>query len=293
MDRRTNLAAAGMMSLSMLVFTLNDTLMKLVTEALPLFEAIALRGLLVTAGFALLGLRRGWPQGAAARRDGFLITLRALAEVAATGFFLTALIHMPIANLSAIMQSLPLVVTLGAALYFGEKVSPRQWAAIGAGFAGVLLILRPGGQTFDIWALFGLFSVLAVMVRDLGARALHPETPSWVVACAAALAVTLMGFSGLVFEEWRWPSALAWAYLLGAAGNLFIGYLVSVAVMRQGAVAFVAPFRYTSLLWAILLGAAVFGTFPDLLTLAGAGIVVLSGLYILAHRPQGAAPKGR
>lgn len=278
----------------MLVFTLNDTAMKLVTGELPLFQAIALRGLLVTLGFAVMGtLMGGGPKGAFARPDRPLIALRALAEVAATGFFLTALIHMPIANLSAIMQSLPLMVTLGAALYFGEKVGPGQWAAIGAGFLGVLLILRPGGASFDIWALLGLFSVLAVVVRDLGARALRPETPSWVVAFWAAFAVTLMGLSGLLFESWRWPSLQAWAYLLGAAGNLFIGYLVSVAVMRQGAIAFVAPFRYSSLLWAILLGAAVFGTFPDALTLAGAGVVVLSGLYILASRPQGAAPKGR
>jgi drug/metabolite transporter (DMT)-like permease len=276
-----NLRGALLMNLAMLVFTLNDTCMKAVMQTLPLFQAITLRGLMATAG--LLGIAlvtrqlHLWPGG----RDGRVIIVRSLAELAATILFLAALVHMPLANLSAIMQSLPLAVTLAAALIFGDRIGWRRMLAIGIGFLGVMLIIRPGTEGFDVWSVMGLGAVIAVVIRDLSVRSLSKDTPSMTVAIWAAGSVTLMGIIGVAFESWQPVGAWNLLLLAGAALNLIIGYQTVVMVMRVGDIGVIAPFRYMSLTWAILLGWVIFRTLPDALTLTGSGIVVATGLFTL------------
>ena len=269
------------MNIAMLAFTLNDTCMKLVTQSLPLYQAITLRGALTTAALLLVAAGQGMRLAGLSRGDWQVISLRTAAEVAATVTFLTALLHMPLANLSAIMQSLPLLVTLGAALVFGERLGWRRLLAIAVGLLGVLLIIRPGTAGFDRWSVLGLLSVAAVVLRDLSTRKLSRAVPSTLVAICASLAVTGLGAVGMTFEGWQpmgWAEA---ALILGASVNLIIGYLTVVKVMRVGDIGLVAPFRYMALLWAIVLGWALFGTFPGSLTLIGATIVVLAGLFTL------------
>ena len=165
-----NLRGALYMNLSMFAFTVNDAFMKSVTHDLPLFQTIALRG--TVAVLCLLAVARitgGFTLAipAPALR---IIALRSLADVAATILFLSALMHMPLANLSAVMQAIPLAVTLGAVLYYKDAIGWRRMTAILAGFLGVMIIIRPGTDGFDIWSVMGLASVLAVVVRDLAAR---------------------------------------------------------------------------------------------------------------------------
>jgi len=285
------------MNIAMLAFTLNDTCMKLVTQSLPLYQAITLRGVLTTAALLLVAAGQGVRLTGLGRGDWQVIGLRTLAEVAATVTFLTALLHMPLANLSAIMQSLPLLVTLGAALVFGERLGWRRLTAIALGLVGVLLIIRPGTAGFDRWSVLGLLSVAAVVVRDLSTRKLSRAVPSTLVAIWASVAVTGLGMAGLAFEGWQpmgWAEA---ALILGASVHLIIGYLTVVMVMRVGDIGLVAPFRYMALLWAIALGWALFGTFPDRLTLIGAAIVVVAGLFTLLreralHAPRRAGDSG-
>ena len=285
------------MNIAMLAFTLNDTCMKLVTQSLPLYQAISLRGGLASAALLAVAAGQGLRLARLGRGDWVVIGLRTAAEVAATVTFLTALLHMPLANLSAIMQSLPLLVTLGAALVFGERLGWRRLAAIGLGLVGVLLIIRPGTAGFDRWSVLGLMSVAAVVLRDLSTRKLSRAVPSTLVAICASAAVTGLGVVGLAVEGWQpmgWAEA---ALILGASVNLIIGYLTVVMVMRVGDIGLVAPFRYMALLWAIALGWALFGTFPDRLTLTGAGIVVLAGLFTLLreralHAPRRAGDSG-
>ena len=136
---------------SMIGFTVNDALMKSATEVMPLFQAMLLRGVVATLGILLIaraqGVRQFVPQG----RDRLWVALRTLGEIASTATFLIALTQMPMANLSAIMQSLPLAVTLAAAVFLGEPIGWRRLAAILAGFVGVLVIVKPGAADFDIW----------------------------------------------------------------------------------------------------------------------------------------------
>ena len=281
-----NLRGILLMCASMAAFTINDTFMKSVTQTLPLFQTIGLRGLIAVAGLLILALATGAFKFRPNRRDGWLILLRSLADVAATIFFLEALLRMPLANLSAILQALPLLITLGAALVYGDKIGWRRMTAILVGLAGVLISIRPGTEGFDRWALLGLASVACVVVRDLSVRPLQGQVPSKLVALGAAVAVTVMGWTGTIFQGWQDPTGWEATRILGAGLFLIVGYLTSVAAMRSGDIGLVAPFRYTSLLWAIALGVLVFGNLPDFWTLVGAGIVIAAGLFTLWRERQ-------
>lgn len=288
-----NLRGVAYMCLSMLAFTVNDTFMKSVTAEVPLFQVIFLRGLIAIAGLLVMGFVTGAFRQKMQGGDWALISLRSMAEVFATLTFLTALLHMEIANLSAIMQALPLAVTLAAALVFKDRIGWRRLLAIFVGFVGVMVIIRPGTEHFDRWSLLGVASVLCVVVRDLAVRRMGAHIPSVVVAMGAAVLVALMGlglsmvstegmgesFAGLT--GWQPMTGSQIWRVIGAGAFLIGGYLFAVTAMRWGDIGMVAPFRYTSLLWAVILGFAFFGDLPDGWTLVGAAIVVASGLYTL------------
>lgn len=188
---------------------------------------------------------------------------------------------MPLANLSAILQALPLAITLGATVIYGDRIGWRRMTAILVGLIGVLIIIRPGTEGFDRWALLGVASVGCVVVRDLSVRPLKGNVPSAIVALGAAVAVTTMGWIGAGIQGLQPVAGGQAAQVLGAGMFLIVGYLTSVMAMRQGDIGLVAPFRYTSLLWAIALGLLVFGDFPDGWTMIGAAIVVAAGIFTL------------
>ncbi len=279
MQLSDNARGMGLMTIAMAAFTLNDTAMKLVMERLPLFQAIGLRGLLATAALLVIGWRMGGLRVTLPARDRWLLALRSLAEVLGTLTFLAALNHMPLANLSAILQALPLAVTLAAALFLGDRVGWRRMTAIVVGFVGVLIIIRPGPDGFDLWALMGLASVACVVVRDLTTRRMSASLPSVTVALTAAVTVLLMGGIGTVIQGWQPVGSRDWALLIGAASALIVGYLTVVMTMRVGEISFVAPFRYTALLWAMALDFVIFGHLFDALTLFGAALVVATGIF--------------
>jgi drug/metabolite transporter (DMT)-like permease len=271
------------MCVAMAAFTINDTFMKAATQVLPLFQAITLRGVLTMVALIGVGVVSGGIRLRLSRADAVALAVRSLAEVAGTVLFLAALVHMPLANISAILQSLPLAVTLTAALVFGDTVGWRRMLAIIAGFIGVLIIIRPGGTGFDGWSLMGLGAVACVVVRDLATRQMSGAIPSVTVAICAAVSVTAMGLVGSAGGGWVAVDLHAALMIFGAASALILGYLFSVMVMRVGDISFVAPFRYTSLLWAIVLGWVAFGTWPDFYTLIGSAIVVASGIFTLVR----------
>lgn len=298
MTRADNLRGAGIMAISMAAFTLNDTAIKSLGDSLPLAQTIFLRGMATSIVMALVAWRLGALRWDVPRRDWGRILLRSLADIGATFLFLGALFHMPLANLTAILQALPLTVALGAALVYGEPLGWRRLLAIGTGFCGVLLIVRPGADGFNIYALWGLGAVAMVTVRDLAARRLSPATPSVLAALVGAVLVTLAAGGVMLTEGWAPLTAPAAGRIGLAALFILVGYLASVAVMRVGEIGFVAPFRYTGLIWALVLGWLVFGDWPDPTTLLGAGIVVGTGMFtlyrerVLARRAAARAGSG-
>lgn len=276
-----NLRGAVLMVASMTSFTVNDTFVKLVGDEVPFFQFLLLRTIGASILIYLIARRAGairWPSDP---RDRRLILIRGFAEMAAAYFFLNALINMPIANATAIIQALPLTVSLGAALFLGEQVGWRRFMAIGIGFIGVSLIVQPGSDGFTIYSIYALLAVIAVTIRDLAARRLSAEAPSLTVALAAVLMILAFSAVGAAGTTWEPIKPIDWLWILGSIVTIIGGYLFSVSAMRVGEIGFVAPFRYTSLLVALILGLLVFGDWPDQITFLGAVIVVATGLFTL------------
>ncbi|WP_300064665.1 DMT family transporter [uncultured Roseobacter sp.] len=278
-----NIIGALMMVASMACFTINDALIKATGGAVPLFQLLVLRGLLATALIGGLAWSRGAFRARVSRQDWGWIALRSVSEIGAAYFFITALLNMPLANVTAILQLLPLAVTLGSALIYREAVGWRRMTAIAVGFCGMLLIVRPGAEGFTIWSLYALVAVLCVTARDLIMRRISSAAPSLLVTFSTSLGVLLAAGAASLTIPWV-PVSPTLAALIGGASVFVVGgYYFSVQVMRQGDVSFVAPFRYTGLLWALVLGWVLFGEWPAPLTLLGAGIIVGASAYTMVR----------
>lgn len=276
-----NIRGAILMMASMTAFTVNDAFMKSLSDSLPLFQAIFLRGF----GVVLFLGAFAWTQGALTfrigSRDRWLILLRAGAELVAALLFITALFNMQIANAIAILQALPLTVTLAGALFLAEPVGWRRLVAILLGFVGVLLIIQPATNGFTVYSLYALGAVLLITLRDLAARQVSPQVPSVLIAFITAIAVWAGGGVGLAFEGWHPVEGRVWLLLCAAGVSVVGGYVCSVATMRVGDIGFVSQFRYTSLLVALAIGLVFFDEWPDLMTLIGSALVVATGLFTL------------
>ncbi|CUH65785.1 phosphonate utilization associated putative membrane protein [Thalassovita gelatinovora] len=281
-----NMRGALLMMASMAAFTINDTFMKVLSGDVPLFQLLFLRGILTSLFTGVWAWRLGVLHFRLPRRDLGLIALRIVAEIGSAYFFLTALFHMPIANVTAILQSLPLTVSLLAALLFRESLGWRRMSAILVGLLGVLLIVRPGAEGFTLYSVYALIAVGFVTMRDLVTRRLSRSTPSMLVTWTTSMSVMVFfGLAGLG-RDWVEMDVRTWGVIVASSVSIIAGYLCSVLVMRVGEISFIAPFRYTGLIWALTLGWFVFGDWPAPLTLIGAAIVVCSGVFMLYREGQ-------
>lgn len=281
-----NTRGALLMMASMAAFTLNDALMKSLAGIVPLFQLLFLRGVMATGMTGVLAVRRGALRARVGAGDWALIAVRVGAEISAAYFFLNALFVAPIANVTAILQCLPLVVTLAAALLFRETIGWRRLSAILVGFVGVLLIIRPGTDGFDRSSLYVLAAVASITTRDLATRRLSSAVPSMLVTFVSAAGVMLFFGVLMTGQEWVTMNVASWSIIGMSAPVILAAYVSSIAVMRVGEISFVSPFRYTSLIWALILGWLVFGEWPDMVTLIGAVIVVGSGVFMLYREGQ-------
>jgi S-adenosylmethionine uptake transporter len=283
-----NQRGAFLMIASMVSFTCNDVFVKLIGEAMSLGQLLTIRGTMASVLILVLALALGGLRLTISGRNWRLIFLRSLTEIGAAYFFLTALRHMPIANVTAVLQALPLAVSVGAWLVFGHRFGWRRFLAILIGFVGVLLIVRPGTDGFSVWSLYALMAVVCVTARDLVTRLFTDDLPSLTVTLFTSVTVTAVFALVSLTQEWSHVEPRTWSYLIGSTIFIVGGYYFSVQVMRVGEISFVAPFRYTSLLSALILGLVVFGEWPDGMTLLGGAIVVATGLFALSreHRAK-------
>ncbi len=281
MNAKGNLTGALYMTLSMASFSLNDAVVKLITETVPLFQFVFIRGVITTVLIAGIAVIFGGLSFKIPKADRGKVALRTAFEMGAMVAFLTALVNMPIANATAILSALPLAITLGAAVFFGESLGWRRISAIAVGAVGVLLIIQPGLEGFNAFSLSALAAVAMVTGRDLVTRAFSEDVPSMGVAVITAGAVSLFGAVLSVNETWVGLGGYELVLLALASVLIIGGYVFSILVMRVGEVGAVAPFRYTSLVFALILGLVVFNEWPNGLALAGAGLVVATGLYTL------------
>jgi len=278
-----NLTGSLFMAGAMASFCVTDAISKFLLPQMNFGQLVLVRGIVAVTLITALAAHRG-----ALRPLRVLlvppVALRIVGEVGGTILFLLAITHLPLANVSAIILSLPLAITLGAVLMFGERVGWRRWLAIAAGVLGVLIIVRPGAAGFNQLTLLALGSVAFYALRDLATKQIPADVPALFVTLLTTISMTVVG--GLLMMPlggWAAPSASALVLLTAAAVLVLIGYQCVIMALRVGDISAVAPFRYTQLLWAMLLGYLIFGDVPDSAMILGASIIVASGLYTF-HR---------
>lgn len=275
-----NLRGALIMVLAMLGFAIEDMFIKLMGTAIPIGQIIFILGLGGATSYAIIMRIKAEPLFERSMLTPPIL-LRALGEIVGTLGFVSAIVLTPISSASAILQATPLVVTLGAALFLGDPVGWRRWSAILVGLGGVLLIIRPGMESFQALSLLALVGVFGLSLRDLATRRV-PKTTSTLqlsfLAFASLIPASLLYMLG-TGTKFVAMTGLQATYMFSALAIGMIAYYGIVAAMRIGEISFVTPFRYARLLFAMVVGITVFSERPDTLTYVGAAIIVASGIY--------------
>ena len=279
MQLNSNIKGAVLMTGCMLTYVINDAFMKLLFSEIALFQAIFLRSLITVLPILVMT----WITKVAIRNLSYLnkrlLLARVSAEICATIAFLLALKHMPLANVTAILQALPLAITMAAALFLSEPVGWRRWIAILLGFTSVFIIVRPGLEGFNIYSLSALAAIFFITVREIFTRKLTSKVPTITVALSTVIGIGMFSGIMMIGTEWQPVSASSWLLILGAGVSVLIATFLSVMAMQTGEISFVSTFRYTAMLGAIGVGILIFDDWPDQLTLVGTLIIVLTGIY--------------
>jgi drug/metabolite transporter (DMT)-like permease len=294
--RAANRRGIAAMSLAMASFVTNDSLSKVVSESLNSAQLIFIRGVFATVLLLIVAQVMGALRGqngefTAANLRAVLqrpVLIRAGLDAIATLTYLTSLFHMPIGNATAINMATPLFITVFAVLAFKEQVSPARWLAIGTGFAGVLLVVQPSAAGFNAYALLCLAGTLFHSGRDLITRTIDKSVPSVLITLATAVTVTLLSGAISAAQGWQPVGTRHLVQLAAASVFLSIGYFLIIVGMRNGEMSVIAPFRYTGLLFALIIGWTVWGDVPNALAFIGITLLVGAGLYVL-HSERGRA----
>ena len=280
-----NMKGAALMTGCVFAYVINDAFMKFLFSDIALFQAVFLRSIITVPPVLLLVWVTKVTLRNLAKQDIRLIWLRVGAEICTTIAFLTALKYMPLANVTAILQALPLALMMAAALFLAEPIGWRWWSAILVGFVGVLIVVRPGLDGFNIYSLSALLAIIFITVREITTRKLASEVPTISVVLSTAGGSALFAGIMMIGTKWHAVSTTSGLLLTGAAFAVLIVTLLSVMAMRTGEIGFVSSFRYTSMLGAIGLGILIFGEWPDQPTLAETLIIVITDIYTF-HREQ-------
>ena len=278
-----NLRGIVLMVVSMAAFAIEDSFIKRAADDMPTGQILLMLGVFGAAIFTVMAARAGQKPFSRDLLQG-QVMLRNLGEVIGTMGFVTAIALTPLTSATAILQAMPLAVTLGAALFLGESVGWRRWTAILVGFAGVLVIIRPGLEGFDINSLWAVLAVFGLAIRDLATRRVPARIGSMSISVSGFVSVAILGATMLALSGGAvWPGTLQTALMVGALSAGVVGYWMVVEAMRVGEISAVTPFRYARLIFALIIGILIFGERPDLMTLAGATLVIGSGLYTFAR----------
>jgi drug/metabolite transporter (DMT)-like permease len=273
-----NTTGAALMVAAMAAFAIEDALIKKMGGALPPGQIIALLGLIGACVMALAvkGRRLAlFPPESL----GAPVLLRNGAESFGTVCFVTAITKVDLAVASAILQATPLVVTLGAVVLFSEQVGWRRWTAMAVGFAGVLLIVRPGFAGFEPAALWAVGGMAALAVRDLATRRVAAEVHTFQLSFQAFALLFPTGLALSLTTGLAPMTAPLWGLMGLAAAIGIAAYWCIVQAMRSGDISFVTPFRYSRMIFALAIGMGVFGEMPDLWTWTGIALILGAGLY--------------
>ena len=277
-----NLRGIVLMVLAMAGFAIEDAFIKTLAangaglSVGQILVVLAIGGTAIYAGWAIKDgislFSREFFHPAVLTRNG--------TEMLGTWGFVTGIATIPLATVTTVLQAAPLLVTMGAALIFGEQVGWRRWLAIAVGFTGMLLVVRPGVGAFDVNVLWAVLGVLGLSARDLATRRIPKTIPTLQLSSWGFFVVGLLGVLLLIAKDnWVAPTAIQWLWLAGAISVGAFAYWAITEATRVGEISAVAPFRYSRLIFALAIGTLIFQEIPDGLTLAGAALIMGSGIY--------------
>jgi drug/metabolite transporter (DMT)-like permease len=278
--RAANRRGMIFMVLAMALFAANDAGTKFAVKTIPVSEVMVIRG-----GFALVFLTAIlWWRGEF--RDtpkifDWQVSLRGFAEAINGVLLISALALIPLGNVITIIQLVPFIMTIIAAVSLGEKVGWRRWIAVAAGFIGVLFVVKPATGAFDAASLFALAATFTILLRDMLARSIGTRVPAFVVALGSIVAGIVVGAAGSASQSWQTPNAVTLLSCLASGICLVLAQYFIVLAYRGTELSAVAPFRYSIVLFAVIYGFIIFREVPDVWSFAGMAIMIVAGLYML------------
>ena len=262
------------------VLALNDATGKWLTGDYPVPQVISLRSMFIVFPLAILIYLRGGFQAFKPMRwrNHFL---RSFCFIGSTFFIITAFSLMPLADAIAFTFAGPLIVAALAPIILGETVDLRRWFAIIIGFIGIVFMIQPSSEAFHWMAFIALGAAFWGAMRDMVTRRISSQEPSDLILFYSTLAVILVGILGAFFFPWKFPDAKG-LVLFALAGILNgLAHYMMIEAHRWAEASILAPFRYSGLIWAVILGFIIWGDIPNTWLLFGSALVIASGLYIL------------
>lgn len=282
--RGLHVKAGLLMVLANLLLIVNDTGAKLLTSGMNEGSVICLRNGIGSVALLAYVMFNG-ETGRLGGGFGRVALIRTLLDGLLTMLFFIALAQMPIANLTAIVQSMPIVVAAMAAYTLRERLRLGRMLIILGGFAGVLLIVQPGGDDFSAYSILGVMVVFLGAARDILTRRIRQDVPDGVIAFGNIFGVALMGAVMAQLQGGLdWPDARGWAIGMISGLSVAFGLILLIRTLRMAPLSVTAPFRYSVVLWSIVSGYLVFGDVPNGLAIAGIGLIVISGIAALRER---------
>jgi drug/metabolite transporter (DMT)-like permease len=287
MTSKSSLRGIVSMIIATASFVACDSCMKLVMADAQPMQVLFMRGvaaslwcfpLLFILGYRtqLRGIANKW------------VLLRAFLETAAVASYVIALAKMPIADILGIFQISPLLLLIGASLFWGERIGVLRYLIIAFGIIGAIMVAQPGAPTASLYAIFGFVTAIASAARDLVARHIPRNIPVLVATFATLVVVMIAAaFSTAVFETWTPPSSPHLSLMAVSGFFLIFGHMFIFLAFRLASAGTVAPFYYAFTIWGVLAGVVIFGSLPNLPATAGLTLIVASGLAnIIVERRQ-------
>ena len=276
-----NFRGALLMMICMGAFVLNDAFVRLAGDTLPLGQILFFRGLITTFVLVIAAWYAGIFRIEVSQEDKLKVVVRSIVEGLTAYFFLTAVLHMPFANVTAILQILPMTVTLAAAFLFKETVGRFRTTLILIGFIGVLFIIKPSVNGFNVYSFYALIAVFLITLRDLITRKLSTEVHTLLPTVSASFGVLLFSIILMFNTPFQSLDMQNSFFILMAAFFIIFGYYTAVLVMRSGEISFISPFRYSAILFALIIGFVFFAEVPDKQAFLGMLIIATSGIVLL------------
>jgi len=279
---RENIVGSCLMILSMAAFAGEDSVIKALSEELPVSQIIFLIGIGGALVFAITGvlLKR---EILVPETNSLPMHARIVTEIFGRIFYSLALSLTSLSSTTMILQATPLIVVIGASIFFNEKVGVVRWLAIGLGFVGVLMIISPEEAEFSLLSLLAIFGMLGFAFRDLASRAASPKLNIFTLGCHGFLSLAVAGIIlGLILgQSFLTISGDTWLFLAAGISLGVMGYGSLISAMRIGEVSAITPFRYTRLIFGLSIGYFIFNEHVGINAAIGCVLIVLSSFTVL------------